>query len=296
MMPSYARANATLSYLTPINMSDRELEYCTEGLGASYTLPELPPGERGPRADVLYVAADAVQVRFRDAKPWHEEKVFCVWRQTGETQHPPRYWTGDGPWDTHLADLQTLAEAEGLLTAGVVVMLGDGAPALWTLLTALAPRAVQVLDWYHAQDHLAEVAALLPEGDAWHQIQRVHLRDGQSRQVLHELLTLARHAGSEPVRTVARSCLGYLWRHRRRLDYATARAKGYPIGSGRIESACKQVVQQRCKGPGMRWEHFHANAVLHARCAWLNDDWTRACRLWRATQCFAPPQEVKAAA
>ena len=296
LLPSYARAADSLAYLTGIVLSARELELCAEGLGAAYTLPELPPGGRGPRADVLYVAADAVQLHFRDATPWHEEKVFCVWRQTGETLHPPSYWTGDGPWDTHLADLQTLAEAEGLLTAGVVVSLGDGAPPLWTLLTALAPRAVQVLDWYHVQEHLATVAALLPEGDAWHQIQRVHLRDGQSRQVLRDLLTLTRHAGSDPLRKAARDCLGYLWRHRRRLDYATARARGYPIGSGRIESACKLVVQQRCKGPGMRWEHAQANAVLHARCAWLNDDWTRACRLWRATQRFAPLQEVKAAA
>jgi hypothetical protein len=296
LLPSFARATESLAYLTHIQMSARELELCTEGLGAAYTLPELPPGTRGPAAEVLYVEADAVLLHFREAMPWHEEKVFCVWRQTGETLHPPRYWTGDGPWDTHLAALQTLAEAEGLLTARVVVCLGDGAPPLWTLLTALAPHAVQVLDWYHVQAHLATVAALLPEGEGWHRIQRVHLRDGASRRVLRELLTLTRHAESDAVRTAARACLGYLWRHRTRLDYATARARGYPIGSGRIESACKLVVQQRCKGPGMRWEHAQAEAVLHARCAWLNDDWARACRRWRATQRFAPLQEVKAAA
>ena len=296
LLPSYARAADSLAYLTGITMSDRELELCTEGLGAAYTLPELPPGTRGPQADVLYVAADAVLLHFRDPKPWHEEKVFCVWRQTGETLHPPRYWTGDGPWDTHLAALQTLAEAEGLFTAPIIVCLGDGAPPLWTLLTALAPQAVQVLDWYHVQAHLATVAAQLAEGDAWHRIQRVHLREGHSRRVLRELLTLARHADNADGRKAARACLGYLWRHRRRLDYATARARGYPIGSGRIESACKLVVQQRCKGPGMRWEHAQAHAVLHARCAWLNDNWHRACQRWRATGRFAPLQEVRAAA
>ena len=160
---------------------------------------------------------------------------------------------------------------------------------------ARAP-GVQVLDWYHVQEHLAQVATLLIEGEAWHQIQRMHLREGQCRLLLRELATLARHAGVEAVRTAARSCLGYLWRHRRRLGYALARARGYPIGSGRIESACKLVVQQRCKGPGMRWEHTQAEAVLHARCAWLNDDWQRACQRWRATGHFAPRQEVKAAA
>ena len=296
LLPSFARASASLGYLTGILMSERELELCAEGLGAAYTLPELPPSARAPQADVLYAAADAVQLHFRDATPWHEEKVFCVWRQTGDRLHPPRYWTADGPWDSHLAALQTLAEGEGLLTASVVVCLGDGAPALWTLLTALAPHAVQILDWFHVQEHLATVTALLPDGEVWHHIQRVHLRDGASRLVLRELATLARHAPTAAGQTAARQCLGYLWRHRRRLDYAAARERGYPIGSGRIESACKLVVQQRCKGPGMRWEHEQANAVLHARCAWLNDDWTRACRLWRATDQLTFRREVKAAA
>jgi hypothetical protein len=296
LFPSYARATDSLAYLTGITMSARELELCTEGLGAAYTLPDLPPGELGPRADVLYVAADAVQLHFRDAQPWHEEKVFCVWREVDSTLQPPRYWTAEGSWDTHLAALQTLAEREGLLSARVIVCLGDGAPALWTLLTALAPQAVQVLDWYHVQEHLSQVATLLAEGAAWHHIQRLHLREGQCRLVLRELAALARHADSQAVQQAARACLGYLWRHRRRLNYALARARGYPIGSGRIESACKLVVQQRCKGPGMRWEHTQAEDVLHARCAWLNDDWRRACRRWRATRRFAPPQEVKAAA
>ena len=277
-------------------MSARELELCTEGLGAAYTLPEHPPTVPAPPADVLYVEADAVMLHFRDPDPWHEEKVFCVWRDVAAQTLPPKYWTAEGPWDTHLAALQTLAEAEGLARARVVVSLGDGAPPLWTLLTALAPDAVQLLDWYHVQEHLATVAGKLTEGAAWHALQRERLRVGQWRTVLRALIALARQGETPSLREAARKCMGYLWRHRRRLNYPLARARGYPIGSGRIESACKLVVQQRCKGPGMRWEHGQANAVLHARCAWLNDDWPRATRLWRATGRFAPPTEVRPAA
>jgi hypothetical protein len=295
LLPSFARATASLTYLTAIVMSDRELELCTEGLGAAYTLPERAVSQPAPPADVCYVAADAVLLHFRDATPWHEAKVFCAWRQTGDTLHLPRYWTADGPWDTHLAALETLVEYEGLRTARVVVSLGDGAPPLWRLLTAVAPDAVQLLDWFHVQEHLALVAATLAEGLAWHAIQRVHLRDSQTRLVLRELVTLSRQAPTAATRDAARGCLWYLWRHRRRLDYARARARGYPIGSGRIESACKLVVQQRCKGPGMRWEHAQAEAVLHARCAWLNEDWARAGCLWRATGRFAPRPALLAA-
>jgi hypothetical protein len=192
LLPSYARATESLAYLTGLCLSARELELCTEGLGAAYTLPELPPTTRGPQADVLYVEADAVLLHFRDAEPWHEEKVFCAWRQAGDTSSPPRYWTADGPWDTHLAAVQSLAEREGLHTARVIVSLGDGAPALWTLLTALAPQAVQILDWYHVQEHLATVAKTWVDGPVWHAWQRERLRAGHWRTVLRALITLAR--------------------------------------------------------------------------------------------------------
>jgi hypothetical protein len=296
LLPSYARASDTLRYLSHLNISAREIELCTEGLGTAYTLPEVPPGQRGPRVDACFVEADAVLLHFRDTQPWHEEKVFCAWSQTGETLSPPRYWTADGPWVAHLAALETLVEREGLRTAPVLVCLGDGAAPLWTLLTALAPQAFQLLDWYHCQQHLAAVAKHLPDGAAWHAAQRRHLKAGAWRTVIHGLAHLARTGPTPEARQEARACCGYLFRHRRRLDYRTAEARGYPIGSGRIESACKLVVQQRCKGPGMRWEHQQAEAVLHARCAWLNDDWPRAVRLWRATGRLLPPQEVRTAA
>lgn len=295
LLPAYARATDCLAYLTGITLSAREMELCTEGLGAAYRVPDRPRGTLGPPADVLFVEGDAVQLHFRDPKPWHEEKVFCVWRQVGETLMPPQYWTADGSWDAHLAALQSLAEREGLDTAKVIVSLGDGAHPLWTLLTALAPHAVQLLDWYHLQEHLATVAKLLPASDGapWHAAQRAHLTAGAWRTVIRALLVHARDGDTAELRKAATQCVGYLWWHRGRLNYPLARACGYPIGSGRIESACKQVVQQRCKGPGMRWEHAQVEAVLHARCAWLNADWAVACRQWRATGRFAPLGEVK---
>lgn len=80
---------------------------------------------------------------------------------------------------------------------------------------------------------------------------------------------LIRTGPSKEVREEARACLKYLWWHRERMDYPTAIAQGYPIGSGRIESGCKQVVQQRAKQAGMRWSHAHLQTVLAARCAFF---------------------------
>jgi hypothetical protein len=292
MVPSYARAAEGLAYLTNITISPSELTLCTEGMGTAYRLPERPPMAPVLPTDVVYVETDAVMLHFRDVKPWHEEKVFCTWHETAGVTYPPRYWTADGPWDSHLAALETLTAWEGLAHAGTIVCLGDGSHPLWDLLTALAPHALQVVDWYHVQEHLATVAEQLPDGKEWHKKQRDRLKLSQSRDVMRDLLVLVRSKATEARCEAARKCFGYLWYHRTRLDYALAMARGYPIGSGRIESACKLVVQQRCKGPGMRWGHPQANAVLHARCAWLNEDWARACKLWRITGAFAPPQSV----
>ena len=183
-LPSFVRATDTLAYLTGLAISPREMELCTEGLGAAYTLPELPRGVDGPPADVVYVEADAVQVHFRETPPWHEEKVFCVWREVEGVAQPPRYAAARGAWFDHLALLQTLAEREGLRRARVVVCLGDGAPPLWDLFHALAPDAVQILDWYHVQEHLAAVARLLPDGAAWHAGLREHLLASRVRAAI----------------------------------------------------------------------------------------------------------------
>ena len=62
----------------------------------------------------------------------------------------------------------------------------------------------------------------------------------------------------------------YLERHREHLDYAKYQELGLPLGSGMVESACTWLIQQRCKGVGMRWSEGGFNHLLHLRLAWSN--------------------------
>ena len=74
----------------------------------------------------------------------------------------------------------------------------------------------------------------------------------------------------ETTRDTLRTVAAYLERHREHIDYATYKALGLPLGSGMVESACKWLIQQRCKGVGMRWREEGFNHLLHLRLAWVN--------------------------
>jgi len=272
----FRQAADMLQRLAGVSVSARALETWTERLGAVYTPPVLAPTEPGPAPEVLVLQADAVMTCFHDG--WHEEKVAMAWPVVAGEAQPARYVTGEGSWETFAPALSRLARREGSRLARHQVCLADGAPAIWRVLSREFPDAFQLVDWYHVQEHLAQVAAVLGEaGPAWHTAQREALRTRGPLPTLWALRGLARTGATRAVREAAQACFGYLWRHRHRLDYPTALQRGYPIGSGRIESGCKQLVQQRAKLAGMRWSHAHLQPVLKARCAFFSGDWDLAC-------------------
>lgn len=270
----FQQAVAEIEHLLGVKVSARSAEGWTEEIGGAYT-PLTPSGmEPGPAVDTVFVEADAVLVPFRDG--WHEEKVMVAWGRRDGGDQPVHYAVGEGRWEDQAAEMAAVARRAGSRLAQEVVCIADGAPAIWAVLSRIWPHARQLLDWYHLQEHLSAVAALFPEGKQWHEMQKEALAERGPRETFRALAKVARQAPSREAREMAAKCFFYMTRNRHRLDYPAARARGYPIGSGRIESSCKQVVTARCKGAGMRWNHPHAQAILWARCAYLNNEWDRA--------------------
>ena len=74
----------------------------------------------------------------------------------------------------------------------------------------------------------------------------------------------------DTTRDTVRAVAAYLERHRAHSNYETYKALGLPLGSGMVESACKWLIQQRCKGVGMRWSEDGFHHLLHLRLAWVN--------------------------
>ena len=272
----FRQAAEMLQRLAGLVVSARSIETWTERLGQHYAPPTLAPTAPGPSADVLVLEADAVMTCFHDG--WHEEKVAMAWRLVDGEAHPARYVTGEGSWERFTPALAAVARREGSRRARELVCLADGAHPIWRVFTRLYPEAFHLVDWYHVQEHLAQVAATLgASGAAWHAAQRIALQTRGPVPTLWALRRLGQSGTTQATREAALACFRYLWWHRDRLDYPTALQRGYPIGSGHIESGCKQVVQQRAKLAGMRWSHPHLQHVMAARCAFFSGDWDLAC-------------------
>jgi hypothetical protein len=180
-----------------------------------------------------------------------------------------RYLAGLGPLTELGEPLRRQGAQVGMDAADRWVALSDGGAGIEEFLRANFPRVeVVILDFYHAAEHLGEWAkALCPEDDA----AAGELAGGWCRRLKHEggvavLAALAEQdVGRRPAaRAAHRALLGYFTNQVHRMDYPAYRARGWQIGSGPVESACKQVGG-RLKGSGMRWGEAGADAVCHLR-------------------------------
>jgi hypothetical protein len=152
-----------------------------------------------------------------------------------------------------------------------LVFVCDGAVWIWNLVGRYYPQAVQIVDWYHASAHLEKVASLAfetsQERQRWLAEVGEQLWQGRVTQVIAACQALVPR--SEKIQTEAQ----YFYQNAERMDYARFRAAGYVIGSGTVESACKQIVSQRLKRSGAQWEVEGAVKTAKARAAWLSDEW-----------------------
>lgn len=152
-----------------------------------------------------------------------------------------------------------------------LVFLGDGAVWIWNLVDKYYPIATQIVDWYHAEEYLENVAKAaftsLPERAHWLEEVIQALWDGEVEIVIKACHDLSQTCSE------ARKAVTYFTKNTERMRYDQFRAAGYMIGSGTIESACKQIVTQRLKLPGAQWIVSGAVQTAKARAAWLSGSW-----------------------
>lgn len=285
--------------LTMVSIAGREVERLSEERGkaveaqraaqrAKLFAGEAPPSvKREDKPGVWAVAMDAAKGHFKDG--WHDVKagvVFWARPRAGEDEiagaraEDQSYIVEVGSLEEAGRKLYAEAVRRGIDPArDLVVCLGDGAPGNWKQFLTHFPKRVEILDWWHALDHLwAAAKGVFGEGTdeaaAWVKAREGELWGGNVEAVIAAL----KAEGDKPRGKAAADEIHYFETNKERMRYDRFRAKGYPIGSGTVESACKRVIAARIREAGMIWTQEGAQAILTLRAELLSGRWDEA---WR---------------
>lgn len=312
LLPATISARQVLNVSQPVGEAflRREDEQVQQFLAEGKSAHSSEAEQRAARAEPikrLYVEIDGDMVRLRRASVpmekqeqerqgdvYREVKVGAVFlaepgRQRSELvpavfvdmAGPIRYVARRTRAEDFGPRLSTLAQGMGLQRAKQVVILADGARWIWNLAQEQFPGAVQIVDEYHARQHVWEVARAafatdISSREAWAKAVIEKLSEGEIEEVIaaiEALPPLAPEAGK--ARNLLEIEADYFRSNRQRMRYPTFRAQGMHLGSGIAEAACKTVVSTRAKRAGMRWTPEGLDALLALRTSVLNQQFDR---------------------
>lgn len=190
-------------------------------------------------------------------------------------RHAVRYLAGFFELDQLGLQLRRQAAQVGWDDAQQQIALSDGGSGLEEFFRKNFPRAQCILDFWHAAEHLTELAlALHPDDEALRQERaaawRHRLKHEGGLSILRALEELDLTSHPPSARGAQADCVRYFQNHQHRMDYPRYLANGWQIGSGPVESACKTVVANRLKGSGMRWGSDGADALCQLRALYLS--------------------------
>jgi hypothetical protein len=296
----FAKAAALLADLAGVHLTAKRVERAAEASGAAaaetvrersalITARKLVPLPPDPLPDKLYAVIDGTGVPVtsretagRDGKGedgrarTREVKlaVFFTQDKVDDDGYPVR----DRDSSSYIATFEPagvfagLVEAEGIRRgAGRVrqlTILGDGAAWIWNIATTKFPEATQIVDLYHAREHLHDLARSLEfmlgdQKDAWLAARMEDLDYG-------DIDGICAAARAYPLAGVKKdeldTALGYFEHNAPRMRYQWFRSRGLFVGSGVVEAGCKTVIGLRLKQSGMHWTTAGADAITTLRC------------------------------
>jgi Uncharacterised protein family (UPF0236) len=297
---SFEHGREELELLAGLQVTTKAVERQAEAIGADIAKKEQAQSKRakqlelpeviGPAVPMLYIEMEGTQVPMVrselegragrvEGQParTREVKLGCVFTQTttDEQGRPVRdeaSTTYTGAIET--ADefghrLYTEAWERGWSRAAKKIIIGDGAEWIWNIAEQHFPSAIQIVDLYHARQHLWELArALYPDAEArqkrWLIRQQSKLDAGEIEKLVRSLRSV--ETADPRLAVKIRSEADYFERNAARMRYPQFRRQKLFIGSGVIEAGCKAVIGSRLKQSGMFWTVRGANAIIALRC------------------------------
>lgn len=295
-----------MKLLADLEVTTKSVERTAEAIGADIAQGEQEEIQRAVQLDlpivlgkpvpILYVQMDGTGIPVvkketvgrqgkTEGQPSHtrEVKLGCVFTQTGwdEEGYPIR----DPDSTTYTGAIETAEEfgkrlyveawKRGWSRAEKKVVMGDGAEWIWNLAEQHFPGAVQIVDLYHARQHLWDLARrLYPNNEAgqkaWMKLHQKRLLDkGKIEKLVAAIRSI--HSTHPAVADKIRIEADYFERNADRMRYPKFRKQHLFVGSGVIEAGCKTVIGARLKKSGMFWTVRGANAIIALRCCHLNN-------------------------
>lgn len=315
---SFEQGREQLELLAGLEVTAKAVERQAEAIGAAIEAGEQKEIRQAKQLDLPEVCAPAVPVFYiemdgtgvpvtkkeregraskNEGQParTREVKLGCVFTQTttNEEGWPIRdpnstsYVAAIEPAEEFGLRLYTEAWRRGWSEARQKVVLGDGAIWIWNLADQHFPGAIQIVDLYHARQHIWELAAKLFPNDErarkrWIAICLNQLDEGKIEALAKILRRL--QPDSDKLAQDVDNDADYFERNAERMRYPKFRAQGLFVGSGVVEAGCRTVVGKRLKCSGMFWTVRGANAILALRCCRLS---SRFEDYWESRSCAA---------
>ena len=304
----FGRGGEALRELAGLEVETKAVERVAEAVGAEIRVSEevrraemlsekVVPLPSAEPAEKVYITLDGTGVpvvsgetvgrrgKGEDGKArTREAKLGCVFTQTGVNKKgkPVR----DEASTTYVGVIENAEEfgkelyvevvRRGLSQAKLQVVIGDGALWIWELAQEHFPHALQIVDLYHAREHLWTMGrALYGEDKATLQSWVTRRIEALDRGDIASIVKAFRRvkAPSEAVRKRIQTEMEYFRKNRDRMQYAQFKNQRLFVGSGVVEAGCKTVIGQRLKQSGMRWSVRGANAIITLRRCLQSGEW-----------------------
>jgi hypothetical protein len=301
----FARGREQMKVLAGLEVTAKSVERTAEAIGADIAAHEQREIHKAVQLDlpvvigkpipILYVQMDGTGVPVvkketegrkgkTDGQSAHtrEVKLGCVFTQTAHDEEG--FAIRDPDSTTYTGAVETAEEFgkrlyleawnRGWSHAAKKVVIGDGAEWIWNLADIHFPGAVQIVDLYHARQHLWDLARRLHPNDpllqkAWMKVHQKRLLDKGKIEKLVLALRSIESTNAELLDKI-RTEADYFERNAERMRYPKFRRQHLFVGSGVIEAGCKTVIGSRLKQSGMFWTVRGANAIIALRCCHLN--------------------------
>jgi Uncharacterised protein family (UPF0236) len=302
---SFAHGRQQMKLLADLEVTTKAVERTAEAVGEHIAAGEQEEIQRAVQLDLPIVLGEAVPILYvqmdgtgipvvkketvgrqgkTDGQPAHtrEVKLGCVFTQA--TWDKKGFPIRDAGSTTYTGAIENAEEfgkriyveawKRGWSRAAKKVVMGDGAEWIWNLAEQHFPGAVQIVDLYHARQHLWELARRLYPNDSVNQKvwMKIHQRRMLDKGKIEKLVLALRSIVSTNPEVVEKIRIeaDYFERNAVRMCYPKFRRQHLFVGSGVIEAGCKTVIGFRLKQSGMFWTVRGANAIIALRCCHLN--------------------------